>query len=190
VDLIFAFAYDYRTTLGDPTVESHWTLRKLSATLSWFEQFETLQDAVYTCIRRALAYPLYRHWGLCVQVVRDTQAIFRNGKRAILKGLLSMRRSMVSEFSSHMNNLYLDDYCCWIQSAKYVGGYVRFSLARSLALTTDQRTARKPSNPLLMSYKQYWTTGSRNKRPSGHWRNTSNWHERVDGMRKTRRKMG
>lgn len=36
VDIVFAWAYNHRTTLGDYTVESAWTLNKLSATLSWF----------------------------------------------------------------------------------------------------------------------------------------------------------
>lgn len=35
VDIVFAFAYDYRTTLGEHTVESGWTIARLSSTLSW-----------------------------------------------------------------------------------------------------------------------------------------------------------
>ncbi len=37
VDLVFAYAYDHRTTLGEPSVESAWTVARLSATLSWLE---------------------------------------------------------------------------------------------------------------------------------------------------------
>lgn len=37
LDIIAAYCYDYRTTEGDPTSESAWTINKLSATLSWFE---------------------------------------------------------------------------------------------------------------------------------------------------------
>jgi len=117
VDLLFAFAYDHRTTLGDATVESHWTIRKVSATLSWLQQFESVHEAVVACVRRSLAYPLYRHWQLSVQVVRDTQRILELGKRYVLRCLLAMRRALVSEFSSHLNTLYIDDYCCWLQRA-------------------------------------------------------------------------
>ena len=37
VDILFAYAYDYRTTEGDRSVESGWTINKLSSTLSWLE---------------------------------------------------------------------------------------------------------------------------------------------------------
>jgi hypothetical protein len=36
-DIIAAYCYDHRTTEGDSTSESAWTINKLSATLSWFE---------------------------------------------------------------------------------------------------------------------------------------------------------
>lgn len=36
VDIVYAFAYNHRTTLGENHVESAWTINKLSATLSWF----------------------------------------------------------------------------------------------------------------------------------------------------------
>ena len=34
IDIIFAFVYDHITTLGESTVESSWTISKISATLS------------------------------------------------------------------------------------------------------------------------------------------------------------
>ena len=37
VDVIYAYAYDERTTMGEHTVESWWTVSRLSATLSWFD---------------------------------------------------------------------------------------------------------------------------------------------------------
>ena len=37
VDILFAFAYTHRTTLGEDNVESPWTVNKLSATLSWLQ---------------------------------------------------------------------------------------------------------------------------------------------------------
>lgn len=36
-DVLFAYAYDHRTTGGDPTVESAWTVATLSPLLSWLE---------------------------------------------------------------------------------------------------------------------------------------------------------
>lgn len=37
VDILLAYCYDMRTNMNDPTVESAWTIGKLSGTLSWFE---------------------------------------------------------------------------------------------------------------------------------------------------------
>lgn len=37
VDILFASCYNHRTTLGENTVESSWTINKLSSTLSWFD---------------------------------------------------------------------------------------------------------------------------------------------------------
>ena len=37
VDILFAYSYDHRTILGENTVESGWTINKLSSTLCWFE---------------------------------------------------------------------------------------------------------------------------------------------------------
>lgn len=36
-DVLFAYAYDHRTTTGDATVESAWTVAVLSPLLSWLE---------------------------------------------------------------------------------------------------------------------------------------------------------
>lgn len=36
VDILFASCYNHRSTLGENTVESCWTVNKLSSTLCWF----------------------------------------------------------------------------------------------------------------------------------------------------------
>lgn len=37
VDILYASCYNHRTTMGENTVESCWTINKLSSTLSWFQ---------------------------------------------------------------------------------------------------------------------------------------------------------
>ena len=44
VDILYAYAYNHRTTEGENTVESAWTMCKLSATLSWFEVLLLVQN--------------------------------------------------------------------------------------------------------------------------------------------------
>lgn len=35
IDILYAYAYNVRTTMGENTVESAWAVNKLSGTLSW-----------------------------------------------------------------------------------------------------------------------------------------------------------
>lgn len=36
-DILYASCYNHRSTLGENTVESSWTINKLSSTLCWFQ---------------------------------------------------------------------------------------------------------------------------------------------------------
>lgn len=79
LQLLFAFSYDERTNEGDPTVESGWTIAKLSRSLaaSTLPQTsssldETVLSTLTGCVRRALTVPLYRHWELAMACIDDT----------------------------------------------------------------------------------------------------------------------
>ncbi|GAC98227.1 hypothetical protein PHSY_005816 [Pseudozyma hubeiensis SY62] len=81
VQLLFAYSYDERTNEGDPTVESGWTIAKLSRSLSAFlpahlPDNASLESVVSStligCVRRALTVPLYRHWELAMVCIHDT----------------------------------------------------------------------------------------------------------------------
>ncbi|XP_046400316.1 protein SHQ1 homolog [Ischnura elegans] len=118
VDLLFAYAYDQRTTEGEGTVESGWTMTKLSPMLSWLRTFSSLDSVVISCLRRSLCYPLYRHWKLSCKVLNDTRCILHLGKAAILKCLLQIHSIFNgSEPRYVLNQLYIKDYCIWIQKA-------------------------------------------------------------------------
>uniref|UniRef100_A0A1B6H022 Protein SHQ1 homolog n=1 Tax=Cuerna arida TaxID=1464854 RepID=A0A1B6H022_9HEMI len=118
VDIVFAFAYNHRTTLGENTVESAWTINKLSATLSWFANHSSIHSVVVSCFRRMLTYPLYRHWNLAELVLRDTIAIMKLGRRQVLKCLLEVHSLFThSEPRYLLNQLYISDYCIWLQRA-------------------------------------------------------------------------
>ncbi|KAJ3287755.1 Hsp90 cochaperone shq1 [Rhizoclosmatium sp. JEL0117] len=117
VDIIFAYCYDHRSMEGDTTVESAWTIAKLSPTLSCFETFSTLNETLVACTRRVLSYPLYRHWGLCMKVKDDVAILFKLGKRALLKVMLAVRRLMRGDDACFVfDRLYIEDYCLWLQS--------------------------------------------------------------------------
>lgn len=62
VDILFAYAYDYRTTFGEESVESAWTINKLSSTLSWLQV--TLNNN-YLIINFLAGYIVDRSSSLC-----------------------------------------------------------------------------------------------------------------------------
>ncbi|KAI8616665.1 SHQ1 protein-domain-containing protein [Chytriomyces sp. MP71] len=117
IDILFTFAYDHRTTEADPTAESAWTLAKLSPTLACFETFATLEEVLVACTRRALAYPLYRHYALMVRVWEDVSVLLKLGKCAVMKALLGVRRTLRGDEACFVfDRLYVEDYCLWVQS--------------------------------------------------------------------------
>ncbi|KAJ3326278.1 Hsp90 cochaperone shq1 [Boothiomyces sp. JEL0866] len=90
VDIIYAYCYNYRTTLGEDTVESAWTICRLSGTLSCFETYTNLEDVLKSCLRRSISFPLYRSFELSEKAHEAMYLIDR---------------------------VYISDYCTWIQKA-------------------------------------------------------------------------
>lgn len=130
VDIIFAYAYNHRTTEGENTVESPWTISRISSTFSWFDSFSSIHDVIISCARRSLSYPLYRHWSLVTAVLEDTKRIFSLGRRQLLRCLLELHALCREDDPWFLlNDLYLTDYCVWIQKASRKK---LSSLARSL----------------------------------------------------------
>ncbi|KAJ3188872.1 Hsp90 cochaperone shq1 [Gaertneriomyces sp. JEL0708] len=118
VDIVYAYCYNYRTTEGDNTVESPWTICKLSSTLSCFDTFSTLRETLVACIRRALAYPLHRHYALATRCIEDVAVIFKLGKRALLKVLLEVKQLVGGDDRMYvLSRLWIDDYCVWVQKS-------------------------------------------------------------------------
>ncbi|CAN0340447.1 unnamed protein product, partial [Ectocarpus sp. 13 AM-2016] len=90
-DILFAYAYDHRTTTGDATVESPWTVAVLSPLLSWLEVCARVRtDVALAGIRRSLIFPYLRVWELGALVARDVRDILAAGKRCILRCLLQV----------------------------------------------------------------------------------------------------
>ena len=131
LDILFAYAYDHRTTGGDPTVESSWTVAILSPTLSWFDKYDAVTDSgtdaathidtpadvLLWCIRRSLVYPYLRSYNLGVMIANDVISILREGRRVVLRCLLSLRKIFENSTGHYLlNKLYIDPYIFWIQS--------------------------------------------------------------------------
>ncbi|OUM68948.1 hypothetical protein PIROE2DRAFT_38662 [Piromyces sp. E2] len=140
VDLLFAYCYDYRTTEGESTVESPWTIVNLSSSLSCFDTFATLKETLIACIRRSLCYPLYRNFDLSMKCIMDVYVLFKLGKIAILKALLHMKKLFESQESYYIyNRCWIDDYCIWVQ---------RCSKKRLKSLASELHTFKVPKQEI------------------------------------------
>lgn len=120
LDLVCAYLYDLRTTDGEHSVESGWTIKKLSPSLSFLVQWPDVGAAVVGFLRRSLVFPIYRNWRLSLKVLDDVELVLETGRVAVLKCLLEIRRIFNSSSGDCyylFNQLFLDDFCLWIQSA-------------------------------------------------------------------------
>ncbi|PSN51813.1 Protein SHQ1 [Blattella germanica] len=118
VDILLAYCYDNRTTEGDPTSESAWTINKLSSTLSWLQKFKDLKSVLASFMRRSLCYPLYRNWNLSLKVVEDVESLLRCKKLYLQKCFLGIHSMFNNSEPRYMlNRIYIDDYCHWVAHA-------------------------------------------------------------------------
>ncbi|XP_015588797.1 protein SHQ1 homolog isoform X2 [Cephus cinctus] len=117
VDILFGNCYNYRVTMGDNTVESGWTINKLSSTLCWFQEFSNMEEVITACIRRSLCYPLYRNWNLSMKVFQDVKAVIRLGKKYIIKRFCEIHSLFNTSYEPRyiLNQLYIKDYLIWLQ---------------------------------------------------------------------------
>ncbi|CAG8625242.1 15496_t:CDS:2, partial [Dentiscutata heterogama] len=93
--------YNHRVYEGEITVESSWTIGKLSPTISCLE----------------VAYPWRRNFELSEKCLDDVYVLLKLGRRAILKVLFEMK----DIFDHHdiyyvYSKIWLDDYCIWCQT--------------------------------------------------------------------------
>lgn len=135
--IVFAFCYDVRATVGEHSVESAWTISRISPSISFLDQMPDPQAAVQAAYGRSLVYPLYRHIGIANAVLKDTQAIFASDvetiRKRLLRVLLQARRLFENSLMLRIfNDLYFTDYCVWIQ---LVDDSVLSNLARDVLNT-------------------------------------------------------
>ncbi|KAF9916691.1 hypothetical protein BX616_003115 [Lobosporangium transversale] len=117
IDILFAYSYDLRVSEGDTTVETPWTICKLSPSMAALDQFTTLKETIVACIRRSLAYPLIRNWSLAMKVLQDVYVILKLGRRGCLRALLQIKNILDHDDVYYIySKMFIEDYCVWIQS--------------------------------------------------------------------------
>lgn len=120
VDILYGYCYDKRTTLNESTVESSWTINKLSSTLSWFCVFKDMKQALIACYRRALIYPIFRNFELCNKVKEDLISLFRKGKKFLIKCMIDIHQMFNTSNDARyiLNQLYIKDYLVFLQKSR------------------------------------------------------------------------
>ncbi|CAG0912568.1 unnamed protein product [Notodromas monacha] len=116
VDILLAYAYNFRVTSGECDVESPWNISRLSATLAWFNEFDSMHEVVVTSFRRMLCYPQYRNWDLNETIRSDVVSILRLGKKAVLKCLLDILGIFNGREPYYLlNRFYINHYAVFVQ---------------------------------------------------------------------------
>ena len=94
-ELLFAYAYDRRTNLGDSTVESGWTIAILCRSLAFFSRDDgELLSALQSVLRRSLCFPLYRKWKLSLRILGDVSEILKAGESSVLATLRRIGKTL------------------------------------------------------------------------------------------------
>ncbi|XP_053455025.1 protein SHQ1 homolog isoform X2 [Nycticebus coucang] len=139
IDILLAYCYETCVTEGERNVESAWNIRKLSSTLCWFETWTNVHEIMVSFGRRVLCYPLYRHFKLVKKAYKDTIKILQLGKSAVLKCFLDIHKIFQENDPAYiLNDLYISDYCVWIQKAKSKKLAALAEALREVSLTKAQ----------------------------------------------------
>uniref|UniRef100_A0A3B3X2J6 Protein SHQ1 homolog n=1 Tax=Poecilia mexicana TaxID=48701 RepID=A0A3B3X2J6_9TELE len=98
LDILLAYSYEVRSAEGEHNT------------------YSCLRDVLVSFGRRVLCYPLYRHFALVALSVCDTAKILQSGKACVLKCLLDIHKVFRENDPAYiLNDLYITDYCIWIQ---------------------------------------------------------------------------
>jgi len=119
VDLLFSYLFDLRINDLEHNSVSDVMIGKLSPSLNCLVKFQNAKQSLCAAIRRSLCYSLYRQFDLLKLVSQDLSHLIKNGRSSILHCLLVLRKrfnNSSQEFAYLYNQLFLDNYCIWIQS--------------------------------------------------------------------------
>ncbi|GBG34440.1 Protein SHQ1-like [Hondaea fermentalgiana] len=116
LDISLAYLYDLRATQGEHNVESAWTIRVLSPTLSWLDAFTDVGEVTRAVTHRCIVYPYIRHLSLAARMLEDGAKVLQQGRRGLLRCLLGVHRIFARSDTFYLlNRLYVTEMAIWIQ---------------------------------------------------------------------------
>jgi protein SHQ1 len=116
LDILLAYCYDHIMTMGEPTVESSWTISMLSPSLSWLDSPSTnmVRDVCIAFLRRSVCYPYFRSLEFGMMILQQTSSLIN--PEFVVKALLQTRQILEKSESYYLGNkLYVDPYLYWAQ---------------------------------------------------------------------------
>ncbi|XP_058831393.1 protein SHQ1 homolog [Topomyia yanbarensis] len=119
VDILLAVLYDKLINHNELNEAiSHFNIHRISATLSYFEKFDSIQEVLLAFYRRCCIYPLYRSKNLaqtCAALLQDAlmQEDFNNW---ILEKLMYCYEAFKTHDTVVLNYYYIKDYVKLVQS--------------------------------------------------------------------------
>lgn len=114
-ELVFCLCFELRT-LGEVSCETGYNINKLSPGLSCLLEFNSVEEMMKKINRRVLVYGVYRNLQVIEWAWEDTKEIFRQGKEAVLRVLLKIKKCFEgSEPRYLLNRIFVDDFVVWVQ---------------------------------------------------------------------------
>jgi protein SHQ1 len=115
VEMVLCFCYEIRA-LHDFSCETAANINKISPGLSCLVEFKRVEDMMKKVLRRILVYGVYRNFKIAEIAWSDTQKVFKEGKEAVLRVLLKIKKLFErSEPRFLLNRIFVDDLVVWIQ---------------------------------------------------------------------------
>lgn len=111
LELLFSTLYDARTTQGDASVESAWTIAALSRSLvasSFPLRSGGVKGTLRESYRRALTRPLYRCWDLNGAIARDAEEVLLRGRKSVVDVVQSALQ-LLRESGDEAMRVYVKD---------------------------------------------------------------------------------
>ncbi|XP_058464492.1 protein SHQ1 homolog [Malaya genurostris] len=141
VDILLAVLYDKLINHNELNEAiSHFNIHRISATLSYFEKFDSIQEVLVAFYRRCCIYPLYRNQNLAHTCTTMLENALKqdDSNEWILEKLLYCYESFKSHDTVVLNHYYIKDYVKLIQYC-YVSDTLRAFTKDIAALSTSIR---------------------------------------------------
>ena len=118
-EVVYSSVMDVICFGAEGSCESHWTIAKLSPTLSWFDSFSDPKDMIIATVRRTMEYCVTRSFSVAELGWKETAKLLRSGRTGVLKALIRAKNAMEkAEHRWRLNRLYIDPMISWIQELK------------------------------------------------------------------------